>query len=166
MYRRILTIAAISAGVLVSGGAALAVANSVSTTPDAQFISHTDKSGVSDHPDVTRPDRRRAEKRPVTVPTFDDKGGERTGSDDPATHDVTDDHGNDNVAPAPVSPVTVDDHGGMRSGSDDPATHDVTDDHGNDNTPPASVSPVTVDDHGGSRHGGSGGGSDDGPSHK
>src|SRR5215475_7046342 len=128
MYRRILTITAITAGVLATGGAGLAVANSVSTTPDAQFISHTDKSGVSSHPDVVRPDRRRVDdQRPVIAPpvTVADKRGPRVGSDDPANHDI------------------ADDRGGQRVGSDDPANHDIGDDHGVDNTTPASVSPVT-----------------------
>jgi len=172
MKRRIFAIAAISAGVLASGGATLAVANSVSTTPDSQFISHTEKSGVSDHPDVPTTHRvRHDDRRVTTVPpvTVDDHGGSRrSGSDDgathddratrddPATHDVGDDHGIDNTTPASVSPVT-------------PVT---VDDHGTDNTTPASVTPitpVTVDDHGGSSRGGSGsgggGGADDAANH-
>jgi hypothetical protein len=171
MKRRILAIAAISAGVLASGGATLAVANSVSTTPDSQFISHTEKSGVSDHPEISTTHRIRHDDTGVTtVPpvTIDDNGGlrgsgsddaatrdDRVTHDDPATHDLGADHGTDNTAPASVSPVT-------------PVT---VDDHGTDNTTPASVTPitpVTVDDNGGSGHGGSGsggGGTDDGASH-
>jgi len=64
----------------------------------------------------------------TTVTTFDDHG-----SDDPATHDVGDDHGDDRTKPTtststPSTTVsTFDGHG-----DDDPATHDVGDDHGGD----------------------------------
>src|SRR3954470_9709652 len=112
MFRRTLAIAAISAGVLGSGGATLALANSVSTTPDSQFISHTDKSGVSDHPDVPTTHRvRHDDTRVTTVPpvTVDEKGGDRrNGSDDGAAHDAT----------APDN-----------ARNDDGAAHDVGDDH-------------------------------------
>lgn len=46
-----------------------------------------------------------------------------THTDDPATHDVGDDHGSDDPATHDVN----DDNG-----NDDPATHDVGDDHGGD----------------------------------
>jgi hypothetical protein len=127
MYRRILTVVLISTGVLTAGGAALAVANSVSTRPEPQFISRTDKSGVSDHPDAPSTTRQGRDDTSVTaIPpvTVDDHG-----TDNPATHDVADDHGTDASPATSVAPVIVDDHG-------------------TDNLPATSVAPVTVDDHG------------------
>ncbi|MDX6569031.1 MAG: hypothetical protein QOH15_1609 [Gaiellales bacterium] len=47
-------------------------------------------------------------------------------SDDPAQHDVGDDHGG-LPANASAQPLVADDRG---NGSDDPVNHDVTDDHG------------------------------------
>jgi hypothetical protein len=82
------TVALAAAALLVSGGIAYAAVQSVDATPD----------------------------RHVVVPAAVDvsPSADRHGDDDPATHDVNDDHG------------------GLsgRGGDDDPATHDVNDDHG------------------------------------
>ena len=48
MFRRILTVVIVALGVLGLGGAALAVANSVSTEPEPAFISPLDSSIVSE----------------------------------------------------------------------------------------------------------------------
>ena len=87
----------------------------------------SDDDGVKDGADC-RP-------APVTAAASshgsDDSGSDNSGpgstssgsSDDPATHDATDDHGTDD----PATHDATDDHG-----SDDPATHDAGDAHGTD----------------------------------
>ena len=90
-----------------------------------------------------------------------------THSDDPAGHDVDDDHGDQqgrqdrdgrHGADDPASHDDGDDHGGLRGGrgDDDPATHDVADDHGG-----LSGSDDSGSDDSGSGSSGSGSGSDD-----
>ena len=69
MYRRILTVTLITFGVLAAGGAAFAVANSVSTKPEPAFISHFDKS-ITDHPTPNTVDDHGHDA--VTSPTTDD----------------------------------------------------------------------------------------------
>ena len=84
MYRRILTVTLITFGVLAAGGAAFAVADSVSTKPEPAFISHLDKS-ITDHP---------------TPNSVDDHGNDAVMSPttDHSTPTTIDDHGNDATA--------------------------------------------------------------------
>jgi len=114
MYRRILTVTLITFGVLAAGGAAFAVANSVSTKPQPAFISHLDKS-ITDHPtpnsvddhgnhDATPSSVDDHGNHTATPSTVDDHGHGRTTS----TPVSVEDHGDDTIA---TTPVTIDDRG-------------------------------------------------------
>ena len=82
--------------------------------------------------------------------------GTVVGTDDPATHDLGDDHTAGPATPTPTAPaVTADDHDADSladdNGVDDPATHDVGDDHAA--APAVPATPATPahevgDDHG------------------
>jgi hypothetical protein len=82
--------------------------------------------------------------------------GSVVGTDDPATHELGDDHATDPATPTPTAPAeTTDDHDADSladdNGVDDPATHDVGDDHAA--APAVPATPATPahevgDDHG------------------
>ena len=82
----------------------------------------------------------------------------RHGADDPATHDVGDDHGGDRTGDRRGSgePEPGDNHGG----ADDPATHDVGDDHGGRTGNTSGTSNTS------GPGGGGGGGADDNTAHQ
>src|SRR5436305_5636866 len=84
--RPLMTTALATAALVLVGGGALAAAHSVSTTPDPQVVI---PSSVSTS--------RHGSDDPVTHDATDDKGGSRAtttnGSDDPVSHDATDDKG-------------------------------------------------------------------------
>lgn len=108
----------------IAGGAAVALALGTATAVAATG------GGTDDGPRVVQSGTPAGEDRtprptpsdqpsPVPVgPSTPGAGGR--GADDPATHDVGDDHGTDDAATHDVG----DDHG-----TDDPATHDAGDDH-------------------------------------
>src|SRR3954464_13288649 len=122
---RILPITLGTASLLAVSGVAFAVVQSVDTSPAPQVV--IPASTV--HSATPRPS--------------DDHGGARSRSDDnPATHDVGDDHG------------------GATAGSDDPATHDAGDDHGGTTSRGSSGS--SGSGRGGSDDSGSGGHGSDG----
>ncbi len=73
------------------------------------FLGATSVAFAQAGSDVSTNPRPTSSSTPVSTPS-----PSATHTDDPATHDVGDDHG-------------IDDHG-----NDDPATHDVNDDHGGD----------------------------------
>lgn len=127
--------------VLVAAGGAVAVANSVDTTPEPAHVSHYTDS--TDAPTTVGSPVSAVGTTPATV---DDHGGDR-----------------DRRTDGPAPPATVDDHG--RSGRDR-TTDDTTGGTAvtvADSTPATvddSTTPGTVDDHGGDR-GGRGRGADD-----
>lgn len=107
-------------------------ASTVSTTPDTDDTATTTTTVASTVP-TTPP-----QAPPVTEGGPGHPWVEDHGVDDPATHDVGDDHG-------------VDEHG-----ADDPATHDVGDDHSGPDRGPGSGDTTDDSGHGGSGHDGSG----------
>jgi hypothetical protein len=98
-----LAVAVGTASLVLVGGIAYAAVQSVDTSPRPQVVvptssSHSATSGASGASGTS------STPSPSRLP----------GSDDPATHDVNDDHGGTTSG----------------RGTDDPATHDVHDDHG------------------------------------
>jgi hypothetical protein len=76
-------------------------------------------------------------------------------SDDPATHDATDDHGDDAGKTTVSTPTSIDDHGNDAVSSP-VSTPTSIDDHGHDVTPTTTTgvtTPTSIDDHGGSNSG-------------
>jgi hypothetical protein len=154
--RRHLVPAVLAATALAAtGGAAIAIAGSVSTSPAPLYISRTSRDGVADHPD-TRPAAVRTATSTTavtstTVPerpstTVSTTAASTTAASTPIT------------APRSSTTVTsIDDHGGDRAddnrghGSDDSGF----DDHGDDNSGHGSDDSGS-DDHGGSEDGDSG----------
>src|SRR4051794_1730369 len=118
---RMLTIALGTASLLAVSGVAFAVVQSVDTAPAPQVVIPTSAT----HSAATH-----------------SAGTARHGADDPATHDVGDDHG------------------GATAGNDDPATHDAGDDHGGTTSRGSSGSGGSG--RGGSDDSGSGGHGSDG----
>jgi hypothetical protein len=136
MYPRILTITAVVAFVLAAGGSAFAVANSVSTSPDAAFISRIDKSIVT---------QQQAERESERHTTHDAPPTSTPASTAATIDDHRDHHRDDHRDSEP--PVTVDDHRDDHRDSEPPVT---VDDHaavGTDSGPSADMTPSTVDDH-------------------
>jgi merozoite surface protein 4 len=173
MKKTLITAAAIAMSASVAG---IAYAATPATTPtDGRSVVLPATSTDDPAGDRGRGrDHAEDDVTPTTIPTLpggDDRGTSSQGMDDPATHDVGDDHGGDR------------DRG---RGADDPATHDMGDDRGGADAGPGSADsgpgsansgrggaddPATHDagyDHGG-RHGGSGGsgrgGADDPANH-
>ena len=91
MRKSTMTIGVVALSIPLLGGAALAAAHSVSSTPPPAFISHFDDHGTDD---------------PATHDLNDDHG-----TDDPATHDLNDDHGGNSGS------GSSDDSGSDHSGS-------------------------------------------------
>jgi hypothetical protein len=167
MYRRILTALAVSAGVIASGGAAFAVATSVSTSPDPAFISPVDKSVVSE--DQARlenhggglPGRLGGQSSSATPRTGDDNDVDHPaanppGDDDEVDHPAAKPPGDDNDVDPPAANDPADDNG-----VDHPDANDPADDNDVGATV-TSVPPPTVDDHGGNTSGSSNDGSGSG----
>jgi hypothetical protein len=93
---RILTVTLGTASLLAVSGVAFAVVQSVDSSPAPQIVLPASNT------------------RSATPEPADDRGSARHGADDPATHDLGDDHGGTTTG----------------GGNDDPATHDVGDDSG------------------------------------
>jgi len=130
MNRRLASVLVAGSSMAVLTGAAVALGNSVSTEPAPAFVRSFEPGAA----------------------------GDNGGTDDPATHDLGDDHGDDGArtsttgtavattattGTARATTVTSlrgrdddpthdvgDDHGSGGHGADDPATHDLVDDHG------------------------------------
>ena len=154
MHRRLVSILLAGSAVSVLAGAAIALGNSVSTTPAPAFVrsvespspggpvtaradgsttttgaghegEHGGDGGFDADPSTTTSTTTLTAPAPAMTPP-------PAPGDDPATHDVGDDHGND--------ATTIDDPAGGATtsatvlagsgGHDDPATHDLGDDHG------------------------------------
>jgi hypothetical protein len=139
--------------VIASGGAAFAVATSVSTSPDPAFISPVDKSVVSE-------DQARLENHGGGLPGR--LGGQsssatpRTGDDNDVDHPAANPPADDNDVDHPAANDPADDNG-----VDHPDANDPVDDNDVGATV-TSVPPPTVDDHGGNTSGSSNGGSGSG----
>src|SRR3954468_12038956 len=108
---RILTITLGTASLLAVGGVAFAVVQSVDASPAPQVVIPT------------------STVHSATAEPGDDRGSARHGADDPAAHDIGDDHGSTTTVGGNDDPATHDigdDRGGATSGggNDDPATHD------------------------------------------
>ena len=155
MYRRILTALAVSAGVIASGGAAFAVATSVSTSPDPAFISPVDKSVVSE--DQARlenhggglPGRLGGQSSSATPRTGDDNDVDHPAANPPADdndvdHPAANPPGDDNDVDHPAANHPADDNG-----VDHPAANDPADDNGVDH--PDANDPVDDNDVGARR---------------
>ena len=119
-WNRRSSVAFAAAALLTSAGVAVVANSAASTgTPSSQFSSH---ASPASSPSIAVDDRGGvgvSGRHGADDVGFDDSLSVRV--DDPATHDVGDDHGVDNPATHDVG----DDHG-----VDNPATHDVGDDHG------------------------------------
>ncbi|MDQ1705324.1 MAG: hypothetical protein QOF18_1690 [Frankiaceae bacterium] len=115
-----LTVAAAAASMVLIGGIAYAAVQSVDTTPKSQIL--------VPRTSATQPSHSR-------------------GSDDPASHDINDDHG------GRISSTNGSTGGTGTGGTDDPVGHDANDDHGGSGHDSSSH-------HGGSGRSGSGHGSD------
>jgi hypothetical protein len=150
MKKTLITAAALAMSASVAG---IAYAAAPSATPAS-----VDRAVVVPAPSTDDPagDRGRGRDHaeddlsPTTMPTLEHPAGDDRGMDDPATHDVGDDHGGatrgrgaDDSGPGSTNSGRVgdddpaghdagDDHGSGRHGADDPTTHDAGDDHGRD----------------------------------
>jgi hypothetical protein len=148
------TFALVAASLVLVGGVAYAAVQSVDSTPTPQVVI----PAASSSDDAS----------PTANPSPSDDG--RHGADDPADHDVNDDHGGLTGDDDPATHDVGDDHGGLR---DDDEADDDDDDNsgpGSDNSGPGSGSDDEADDNSGSGSGdddgtddssGSGSGSDD-----
>jgi hypothetical protein len=120
MNRRLVSVLLAASSMTVLTGAAVALGNSVSTTPAPAFV-RSAESGLSgdDH----------GSDDPATHDLGDDDGSDGNGADDPATHDLGDDHGGSasltTSTSTPSTTVTT-----TAGGADDPASHDAGDDGG------------------------------------
>ena len=128
MNRRVLSVLLAGFSVSVATGAAIALGNSVSTTPEPAFVrsaetesespSTTASTGTTSITGTTPSTGRTTTTGApaTTVTTFDDHGSGGHGADDPATHDVGDDKGGDRATTSTSTPsttaTTFDDHGG------------------------------------------------------
>jgi hypothetical protein len=110
-----------AASLLLLGGVAYGAVQAINTQPPPQVvIPATSQSSVST---ATPSAPHGGADDPATHDVADDHGGAarstpRASSDDGATHDAGDDHGGGATSSS------------GRGGADDPATHDATDDHG------------------------------------
>jgi hypothetical protein len=110
-----------AASLLLLGGVAYGAVQAIDTQPAPQVV--VPAASQSSEPTATSLATHGGADDPATHDVGDDHGGTtssapRASSDDGATHDVGDDHGG----------ATTSNSG--RGGADDPATHDATDDHG------------------------------------
>jgi hypothetical protein len=135
MLKRSVTAGLVALSIPLLGGAALAAAHSVSSTPPPAFVSHSSDQGDDHGTDTTLPSN-------ATTSTLDDHGNDDpanhdvdddNGVDDPATHDVDDDHdGTTETSPnsgpsANSGPGSTDDSSG-HDGTDDGFGHDTPED--------------------------------------
>jgi hypothetical protein len=79
---------------------------------------------------IKREDRCAPLTTATTTPAATAPGTTRVVSDDPANHDVGDDHGQLGSSDDPAQHDVADDNSALRGGADDPANHDAGDDHG------------------------------------
>jgi hypothetical protein len=133
MQKRIATIVLGVLSIPALGGVAYAASHSVSDTPSPQVvIPASARSSVNGADDVTQGtttantsarDRGTDDTTRSTVATGGTQATSPAHGDDPATHDVGDDHGGANVTAVTTTPNTV--------AGDDGPNHDAGDDHGN-----------------------------------
>jgi hypothetical protein len=128
-----------TASVALVGGVAYAAVQSVDTSPTPQVVIPAASSSATD-------DARQGADDPATHDVGDDHGGLTGSDDDPATHDVGDDHG---------GLTGSDDDGTDDSGNSGPGSDDSL------NSGPGSDDSTSGSDDSGSGSDDSGSGSDD-----
>jgi hypothetical protein len=178
MKKTLISAAAIAMSASLAGIAYAAAPSGTPSSDDRSVVVRA--PSTNDAADDPAGDRGRGrdhaedDSSPRSIPTT---GHQRHGADDPATHDVGDDHGGlrdrGHGADDPVGHDATDDRGGANAGpgsansgpgrtgsghhgADDPASHDAGDDHGGRSGGHGAGDPAghdAGDDHGSGGHG-------------